>query len=537
MLVRSRIIENWESQDEPEHLRTIRDRILSNEQRAGFLLELYQQILDAGEFAANNSEEEARLQLSGIVVKQEGTLRVYNGIYREVFDRSWIERALGSLRPYSEAFRAWVASGERDESRLLRGGALQEAQAWAKGKNLSYLDQQFLAASEKKAIEEQIVVAKLERETKDREAAEKRNQVLAEANKKAQRRIRYGTVVLFLTLVLTVWLGFRTRSFVMQVADLQKRINESQELLDLAKKLANQTKKSRNKSNIHSEHQHENQFLQADEPFRISDNKLKIALLKLGMAVIYQQDKDFKNAQMYLEQVENHFPTSEPVKGDDSRENLQIRILALQVKGSLFEQKGNKNEAIKSYQEAFQIYKSEISSLNKQPEILSEEGVEALHIYLIKLLSNSSGDAISKDEVKKSLKEYSYNELSKLLTKGDWLKADEQTTKLMLHIAGLEEDELDKTAISKFQSFCSDLQKIDRLWVEHSDGRYGLSVQRNYLDDSKKAFLSYTSYLGWYNEQPSEKLSYSPISGELRLPSFLDYVYGAGACRFRENAL
>jgi len=515
-LVRSRIIENWESQDEPEHLRTIRDRILSNEQRAGYLLELYQQILDAGEVAANNSEEEARLQLSGLVVKQEGKLKVYNRIYREVFDQSWIERALGNLRPYSEAFRAWVSSDYQDESRLLRGRALQEAQAWAKGKNLSYLDQQFLAACEKKVIEEQIAVAdkeaELERERKDREATEKRNQVLAEAHKKAQRRIRNGTVVLILTLFLTVLSGIITTYFARQVAALQKQINESQEYLKIARKLANQTRKNRNKSNIHSD-KHKNQFLQADESFKISDNKLKIALLKLGIAVTYQQDKDFKNAQIYLEQVENHFPTSKPVKGDDSREKLQIRILTLQVKGSLFEQKGNKNEAIKSYQEAFQIYQSEISSLNKPPEILSEEGVEALHINLIKLIPNSSDDAKSKDEVKKSLKEYYYNELGKLLAKGDGQKADKQTTKLMLHIAGLEEDELDETAISKFQSFCSDIQEIDRLWVEQSHGRYGLSVQRNYLDYSKKAFLSYASYLGWYDEQPSEKLSYGEIMG------------------------
>jgi hypothetical protein len=34
-LVRSRLIENWESQDEPEHLKTIRDRILRDQQRAG----------------------------------------------------------------------------------------------------------------------------------------------------------------------------------------------------------------------------------------------------------------------------------------------------------------------------------------------------------------------------------------------------------------------------------------------------------------------------------------------------------------------
>ncbi len=32
-LVRSQIINNWESQDEPEHLRTIRNRLLYNSQR------------------------------------------------------------------------------------------------------------------------------------------------------------------------------------------------------------------------------------------------------------------------------------------------------------------------------------------------------------------------------------------------------------------------------------------------------------------------------------------------------------------------
>ena len=45
-LVRSRIIDKWESQDEPEHLKTIGDRILRDEQRAGRLLGIYhQQIL------------------------------------------------------------------------------------------------------------------------------------------------------------------------------------------------------------------------------------------------------------------------------------------------------------------------------------------------------------------------------------------------------------------------------------------------------------------------------------------------------------
>jgi hypothetical protein len=80
-VVKSRIIENWESQDEPEHLRTIKARILRDEQRAGYLLELYQQIqISSGKFEipVDNTIEQSELLLSGLVFQGEGKLRVYN---------------------------------------------------------------------------------------------------------------------------------------------------------------------------------------------------------------------------------------------------------------------------------------------------------------------------------------------------------------------------------------------------------------------------------------------------------------------------
>ncbi|MEM8719587.1 MAG: AAA family ATPase [Cyanobacteria bacterium P01_G01_bin.39] len=83
-LVQTKIIENWESQDEPEHLRTIRDR-LHNSKQSAQLLELYRQVLDRGEILSNNSLEEKELLLSGIIVKQQGTLRVQNRIYKSIF--------------------------------------------------------------------------------------------------------------------------------------------------------------------------------------------------------------------------------------------------------------------------------------------------------------------------------------------------------------------------------------------------------------------------------------------------------------------
>ena len=94
-LVRTRVLEQWESQDEPQHLKTIRDRIQESE-HSSQLLQLYQQILEQGEVPATDSPEERELLLSGIAVKQSGQLKVYNRIYQTVFDAAWIEAQQGT---------------------------------------------------------------------------------------------------------------------------------------------------------------------------------------------------------------------------------------------------------------------------------------------------------------------------------------------------------------------------------------------------------------------------------------------------------
>ncbi|MCJ8279629.1 MAG: AAA-like domain-containing protein, partial [Rivularia sp. ALOHA_DT_140] len=81
-LVKTHIIDSWEARDEPEHLRTIRDRLLANKQRSITLLELYQKNYHQEEIETNNSYEEVELQLSGLVVKQQAKLKVANRIYQ-----------------------------------------------------------------------------------------------------------------------------------------------------------------------------------------------------------------------------------------------------------------------------------------------------------------------------------------------------------------------------------------------------------------------------------------------------------------------
>ncbi|NER99774.1 MAG: hypothetical protein F6J86_39205, partial [Symploca sp. SIO1B1] len=210
-LVRLRIIENWESQDELGHLQTIRDRILGNEQRCGKWLGLYQQILQQGEIVADDSLEQIELRISGLVVERQSKLRVYNPIYQAVFNQSWVDKALAALRPYGKEITGWLASDCQDESWLLRGQVLRDAQVWAVDKSLSDQDYQFLAACqdlEKQGIK---IALDAERQAKQilAEANRKANQKVEKANQKVKevnQRIRFGTALLILFLIL----GFAT---------------------------------------------------------------------------------------------------------------------------------------------------------------------------------------------------------------------------------------------------------------------------------------------------------------------------------------
>ncbi|NMF63143.1 AAA-like domain-containing protein, partial [Brasilonema octagenarum] len=154
-LVQTRVISNWESQDEPEHLKTIRDRILrGGGQRTGRLLAIYQQILTSpyqggfGGISAADTPEQMHLRLSGLVVEQLGHFKVYNRIYESIFNSNWVNQQLRNLRPefYATVFDAWLKSNQ-DSAHLLHGQDLHDALAWAEGRSLSNQDYQFISAS------------------------------------------------------------------------------------------------------------------------------------------------------------------------------------------------------------------------------------------------------------------------------------------------------------------------------------------------------------------------------------------------------
>ena len=110
-LVEQHILQHWETQDEPQHLRAISDRAstvpssprlcrdyivpssqqysLSNNKTSCNLL-LYREILQKGFVTVDKSLQQQQCLLTGLVTVKENKLVVSNPIYREIFNLTWV---------------------------------------------------------------------------------------------------------------------------------------------------------------------------------------------------------------------------------------------------------------------------------------------------------------------------------------------------------------------------------------------------------------------------------------------------------------
>ena len=225
-IVQECLIDNWELQDEPEHLKTIRDRLLYNQNNKARLLGIYQQILQQQGINADSSDEQIELRLSGLVVKQYGKLIVANPIYQQVFNNLWVEKQLAAISPYQVAIAIWLKS--YDTSRLLRGQALEEGQTWARKHSISAEERKFLLASEQLA-------------KKDRKQAElaQRTQIV-EKKLVQERKIARWQRLFFLSLILLItgmWGITAIYSRKANLSELKTLIQSSQALYTSDQKL------------------------------------------------------------------------------------------------------------------------------------------------------------------------------------------------------------------------------------------------------------------------------------------------------------
>jgi WD40 repeat protein len=225
-LVQTHLIHNWETQDEPEHLKTIRDRLLYSEQKMGRLLALYQQILvrsseeiteQSKGIPADQSSAQIELILTGLVEKRDGVLQVKNLIYQQIFNFDWVRNQLVNFAPHSQAICAWISSGCADPSQLLRGQALQTALAWAQDKSLGDLDHRFLAASQ--AIDRQETQRQLELERlQEVEARLTLERQRSQEQRRNLKRQQWLLGLVTVVMLVAIALGFTTYWQYQQVA-------------------------------------------------------------------------------------------------------------------------------------------------------------------------------------------------------------------------------------------------------------------------------------------------------------------------------
>jgi hypothetical protein len=145
--IQSQVISNWVSQDSPEHLKTIRNRLLNKRVTGRRMLKLYQEILRNGEIPDDGSPDQIELRLTGLVVQDRQKLKVYNKIYRNVFNETWVTTELNKIPPYIDKYEVWLNS-EEDATKLLSDQDLAEALTWSKNQDINESEKRFLELSE-----------------------------------------------------------------------------------------------------------------------------------------------------------------------------------------------------------------------------------------------------------------------------------------------------------------------------------------------------------------------------------------------------
>jgi hypothetical protein len=535
-LIRTNIIENWQAKDDPEHLRTIERRILIDEKMLGELLDIYQKIYQQGEVVSQNTGEEVKLQLSGLVVKRNNHLQVYNPIYREVFNQQWIDNQLAALRPYSEAFRAWFNSGCQDSAWLLRGNALKTAELWAESKNVSFQDREFLSASRQQESQEKInerekeKEAELERERKEKEAAERARIIEEEARKKAQKQLEKAKktgrlLVSSISVGLTVFVGIT-------ILIAQPNAAKIRELSAVASQL--QQKGQNNEAN---------QFLNITALVvqeKIKNQELKEALLdsslvsgyeslkKVGYKFSQEEEKKYNTAKEDLNKSFEKLPKENNVDNKDPN-SLATLVYIYYVKGKL----ENKIENYKIASDKYNLLKSQLTSntdlftldfnivYNDNPDI-----IESLYAQLIKISNDDQSRQLSKN-YQFYLATHVFNKMEFFLKNKRWIAADNIYRQ---YIDYNIENERNNSPKNSKNLYCPYFQKLDNLWVKYSEGLYGFRVQKKiYLETGnklnidkvsntdEKSFDHFATRVGWKDIKDFDEWA-KIVKGEISVP-------------------
>lgn len=193
--VQDAVLNNWESQDNPEHIRSIRDRATLDDAHNAQILNDYREVLTAPEqqVVITQLTNSNRLYLTGLIAIKGEVARPRTLIYKSIFNLPWVDKQLANIRPFNDKIKLWQQSGCIDSQWLLSETELNFAKQWAQKKQLSDLDHRFLSASETQ-VSEQVKAwnYKLEQEIEQRKTAEKKLKKMVKAYELAKQEAEHA---------------------------------------------------------------------------------------------------------------------------------------------------------------------------------------------------------------------------------------------------------------------------------------------------------------------------------------------------------
>lgn len=181
--------------------------------------------------------------------------------------------------------------------------------------------------------------------------------------------------------------------------------------------------------------------------------------------------------QAFVEAVQQH---SYPL-GDRAREDLKLVQDYLRLTDADVAQL---EATILSQPAAATLPPSVVSTVQLTDESQSQQALQSSPV------SSFSSEALRSD------RGLDYTPLQALLYTQQWEAADYETYRLVLHLVGRREGTW-ITGAKELQSIpCADLQTIDQMWVHHSKGQFGLSVQRQIWQETEDWML-FGDRVGW----------------------------------------
>ncbi|MGD1713625.1 GUN4 domain-containing protein [Dapis sp. BLCC M172] len=125
--------------------------------------------------------------------------------------------------------------------------------------------------------------------------------------------------------------------------------------------------------------------------------------------------------------------------------------------------------------------------------------------------------------------EIDYSPLRDFLEAGNFREADKETVTLMLQVVGKNKDE--KLTLFDIENFpCSELEKINQLWLDYSQSRFGFSVQKsiyfNVVKSIEKRFGKNRKYYKMIWQNFSEALGWQ-VEGQAKYYSELNFSLNA----------